>query len=86
LRVAHPDIDALVTRLDVMCWGHAMIQPRPGFIWSRERIDAARPVGAIHFAGTDLSGVPLLEEALYHGVRAAEEVLTARRMDHSSLF
>jgi phytoene dehydrogenase-like protein len=86
LRVAHPDIDALVTRIDIMCWGHAMIQPRPGFIWSRERIDAARPVGAIHFAGTDLSGVPLLEEALYHGVRAAEEVLTARRMDHSSLF
>ena len=37
LRRAHPDIDALVTRVDVMCWGHAMIQPLPGFVWSPGR-------------------------------------------------
>ena len=74
LRVAHPDIDSLVTRVDVMCWGHAMIQPRVGFMWSDERIEAARPIDGIHFAGTDLSGVPLIEEAFYHGVRAADEV------------
>ena len=37
LRRAHPDIDTLVTRVDVMCWGHAMIQPLPGFVWSPER-------------------------------------------------
>lgn len=85
LHVAHPDIDSLVTRLDVMCWGHAMIQPRPGFIWSRERREAAGAVGPLHFAGTDLSGIALLEEALYHGVRAAEEVLTALGHNHSSL-
>lgn len=82
LRVAHPEIDDLVTRVDVMCWGHAMVQPRPGFVWSRERIESAQPLGPIHFAGTDLSGIPLLEEALYHGVRAAEEVLAARRWDY----
>ena len=31
---AHPNIRTLVERLDVMRWGHAMVRPRPGFIWS----------------------------------------------------
>jgi len=35
-------------------------------------------LGAVHFAGTDLSGVALLEEAFFHGVRAAEEILAVR--------
>lgn len=78
LRRAHPDIDALVTRVDVMCWGHAMIQPLPGFVWGPAREQASKPLGPIHFAGTDLSGVALLEEAFFHGVRAAEEVLAVR--------
>ena len=78
LRRVHPDIDALVTRVDVMCWGHAMVQPRPGFVWSPEREQASKPLGPIHFAGTDLSGVALLEEAFFHGVRAAEEILAVR--------
>ena len=74
LEVAHPDIRELTTRLDIMRWGHAMIQPRPGFVWSEQRRAASQPLGNIHFAGTDLSGVALLEEAFYHGVRAAQEV------------
>lgn len=82
LSVAHPEIGELATRIDIMCWGHAMVQPRPGFVWSRQRIEAAVPAGPVHFAGTDLSGIPLLEEALYHGVRAADEVLAARGIDH----
>lgn len=72
---AHPDIRTLTERIDIMRWGHAMIRPRPGFIWSEARRRAAEPHGAIHFANTDLSGVALFEEALDHGVRAAEEVL-----------
>ncbi|MGI9471974.1 MAG: flavin monoamine oxidase family protein [Rubripirellula sp.] len=78
LRTAHPDIDDYVDRVDVMCWGHAMIQPRPGFIFDPSRIAAAEKAGAIHFAGTDLSGIALFEEAFFHGVRAAEEVMDAR--------
>lgn len=78
LRSVHPDIDDLVTRVDIMCWGHAMIQPLPGFVWSKDREQASQPWGPLHFAGTDLSGVALLEEAFFHGVRAAEEVLEAR--------
>lgn len=74
---AHPDIRALATRIDIMRWGHAMVRPTPGFIWSDARRHAARPHGAIHFANTDLSGIALCEEALHHGVRAAEEVLAA---------
>jgi hypothetical protein len=75
---AHPDIRLLVDRLDVMRWGHAMIRPRPGFIWGRARAAAARAYRGIHFAHTDLGGVALFEEAFYHGIRAAEEVLAAR--------
>jgi len=75
---AHPEIRTLTERLDVMRWGHAMIRPRPGFVWSDARRDASKPYRGIHFANTDLSGVPLFEEAFYHGTRAADEILKAR--------
>ena len=74
---AHSEIRTLVERLDVMRWGHAMIRPRPGFVWSGARAAAARPYRGIHFAHSDLSGVALFEEAFYHGIRAVEEVLSA---------
>jgi len=74
---AHPEIRTLTERLDVMRWGHAMIRPRPGFVWSDARRDASKPYRGIHFANTDLSGVPLFEEAFYHGLRAADEILKA---------
>jgi hypothetical protein len=75
---AHPEIRSITDRVDVMRWGHAMIRPAPGFVWGGARERAAQPHGSIHFANTDLSGVALFEEALYHGVRAAEEVLGER--------
>ncbi len=74
----HPDIRKLVERIDVMRWGHAMPRPRPGMIWGGAREKAARPLDNIHFAHSDLSGVGIMEEAFYQGVRAAEEVLAAR--------
>jgi protoporphyrinogen oxidase len=74
LSMAHADIRNLTERLDVMRWGHAMIRPTPGFLWGRDRRTAAEPYRGIHFAGADLSGIPIFEEALYHGVRAADEV------------
>ena len=33
----HPDIRERVARLDLMRWGHAMIRPRPGFVWGKAR-------------------------------------------------
>lgn len=74
---AHRDIRELVDRIDIMRWGHGMIRPRTGFIWSDARRRAAQPWRGIHFANTDLSGVALFEEAFHHGIRAAEEVLQA---------
>lgn len=77
---AHPEIRELTERVDVMRWGHAMVSPTPGFVWSESRRRASEPHGVIHFANTDLSGVALCEEALYHGVRAAEEALAGLEM------
>lgn len=71
---AHPEIYELCERIDIMRWGHAMISPRPGFIWGSERQKALKPYRNIHFAHTDLSGIALFEEAFYHGLRAALEI------------
>jgi phytoene dehydrogenase-like protein len=68
---AHPELRAHVTRIDVFRWGHAMPQPRVGFL----RRARARPrvLGRLHFAHTDLSGMALFEEAFDHAIRAADE-------------
>lgn len=75
---AHSDIYDLCERIDIMRSGHAMISPRPNFLWSGVREKAAQPWRNIHFAHTDLSGIALFEEAFYHGLRAAREVLIAK--------
>ena len=75
LSLAHKDIRALTERIDIMRWGHAMISPRTDFLWSGARENASKPFRNVHFAHSDLSGVALFEEAFYHGVRAANEIL-----------
>ena len=75
---AHRRLHAHVTRLDVWRWGHAMIEPRAGFVSSEARRRASEPLGRVHFAHSDLSGVAIFEEAFFHGVRAADEVIAAR--------
>ena len=82
---AHPEIRQITTGLDVARWGHAMIRPRPGFVWGQSREDARRPVQGVHFANTDLSGVELFEEAFYHGNRAGEEVLAGLSIPFESI-
>lgn len=72
---AHPGIRELTEKIDVMRWGHAMISPRTGFLWSGARDEAQKPFRNIHFAHSDLSGIALFEEAFYHGVRVANEIL-----------
>ena len=81
---AHPDIESRVTRIDVMQWGHAMIRPTPGFVWGGARRGAAAPHGAIRFAHSDMSGISVFEEAQYHGVRAAEDVMRALGHPHAT--
>ena len=75
LSVPHPDIHRLVRQVDIFRWGHAMVRPRPGFLWSDTRRRAANPHGPIHFAHSDLSGFSIFEEANYRGVVAAERIL-----------
>ncbi len=76
LASAFPDIRDVTTRVDVCRWGHAMVRPTVGLFSSGALEEAARSIGGrIHFAHTDLSGMALFEEALHHGVRAADETL-----------
>lgn len=77
LHQVHADIRQLVQRIDIMRWGHAMIRPRPGFVFNPSRVRASEPFGRVHFANTDLSAVALMEEAWYHGLRASEEILAS---------
>jgi protoporphyrinogen oxidase len=72
---AHRDLRASVERIDVWRWGHAMISPQPGFLFGSARQLAQAPVGRVHFAHSELSGIPLFEEAQARGVAAAEAAL-----------
>jgi predicted NAD/FAD-dependent oxidoreductase len=82
---AHPDLEDRVVSLDVKRWGHAMVRPVPGFVWGAARRKAAEAQGRVHFAGCDVAGLPLFEEAQWTGVRAAEEILTAMGRSFESL-
>jgi hypothetical protein len=71
----HPEIREITQNIDIMKWGHAMIRPRPGFVWGAARQQMTQPLGRIHFAHSDLSGFSLFEEAQYRGIVAAERIL-----------
>jgi protoporphyrinogen oxidase len=72
----HPDIDKSIENIDIWRWGHGMVRPTPGFIWSDERKNARHNIDhKIFFAHSDLSGISIFEEAFYHGTRAAKELL-----------
>lgn len=79
LEYAHPGISDKVKDMAIYVWGHGMIQPLPGYIWSNERINARNPINdKIFFAHSDLSGISIFEEAFYNGVRAAQEIITTK--------
>jgi glycine/D-amino acid oxidase-like deaminating enzyme len=75
LERVHSDIRRCVSRIDIMRMGHAMVRPVPGSIFSAERQRLARRQGRILFANSDVSGISIFEEAQYHGVKSAEEIL-----------
>ena len=79
LERAHPDLRRQVTRVDVTRWGHGMVRPTPGLVWggALDALAAVTPGARLSFAHSDLSGLPLFEEAQDQGVRAAEGVLGA---------
>jgi hypothetical protein len=67
----NPDLAGAITRIDVWRWGHAMARPTPGFIWGDARQAAARLQGPILPAHSDISGIPVFEEAHDRGAAAA---------------
>jgi len=72
---AHGSLRDHITRLDIFCHGHAMARPLPGFRDETQRARLTMGWGKVHFAHADVSGFSLFEEANYHGVRAAEEIM-----------
>jgi len=84
LTKAHPDLPGLVTRLDVVRWGHAMLRPGPGFVSSPVRRLPDEPLGGVRFAHADC-GLPLFEDAQDAGLRAAESILRGRGVPFVSL-
>jgi protoporphyrinogen oxidase len=78
---AHVGLERLVQRIDIYRWGHAMITPRPGFIWGGARAKACEPLGRVAFAHSDSSGLALLEEAFDRGLLAADAVLRRRGVE-----
>ena len=77
---AHPDIRDCVSRVDIMRLGHAMIRPTPGLLadpaWqAMQRPDHRSLSGRLLYAHSDLSALPLFEEAQYRGVLAADRAL-----------
>jgi protoporphyrinogen oxidase len=83
---AHRSLRAAVERIDVWRWGHAMVTPAPGFLFGAARRQAQQPIGAVHFAHSDLSGIPLFEEAQARGVHAAEAALRQLGREVPALF
>jgi len=78
MRKGWPDLPEHLARIDIWAWGHGTVRPSPGLHTDPRRLAALGAVeGRVHHAHTELSGMSLFEEASWHGVRAAEEVLVA---------
>ena len=72
---AHPDLEACVTHMDIWRIGHAMVRPTPGFLSSPARQMSPPGLDRLFIAHSDVSGLPLFEEAQYRGVMAADAAL-----------
>ena len=76
----HPEWPALIERMDLMRWGHAMAIPVPGLRSHPALAALWQPQGRLHFAHSDLSAYSVFEEAFGHGLRAAQSVARASGM------
>ena len=85
LALAHPTLRDVLRRVDVQHWGHGTARPVVGLHGGESLAAAATALPGVSFAHTDLSGVSLFEEALWHGVRAGEEALAALGVEASTM-
>ncbi|MBZ0186898.1 MAG: hypothetical protein K8F91_11685, partial [Candidatus Obscuribacterales bacterium] len=79
LEKMHPGIKENIQNIDLWPWGHGMIQPSPGFLFSESRKQMLLDCGRIIFAHSDMSGISNFEEAQYRGVEAAKKILSLAR-------
>ena len=77
LERAHRDIRQCVSRIDIFRNGHGMVRPIPGFLSNPERKSWQNGRERFYFAGADVSGFSIFEEAQYRGVEAARRALAA---------
>jgi hypothetical protein len=75
----NPELEGAIRSIDLWRWGHAMIRPTPGYIWTHAPA-AAETAPPLFLAHSDLSGLSLFEEAHYQGMRAAEQAM--RHLGH----
>jgi monoamine oxidase len=76
MQKVHRNIHDAVQHIDVMVWGHAMIQPAVNFIHNPIRHEVAQPINnRLFFAHTDLAGISIFEEGFYQGIQAASAVI-----------
>jgi monoamine oxidase len=80
LAPAHPHLVEDTARVDLMVWGHAMPRPTPGFLGggssrTEPAGDGPRLAERVAWAHVDQSGMALFEEAITHGVNAAEALM-----------
>ena len=73
LQPSHKNIISQIQQIDVMRWGHAMAAPTPGLLSQVPHLKLIKEGFAL--AHADLSAMSLFEEAQYHGVRGAEDIL-----------
>lgn len=75
LSIVHPNIEECLEAVDIQLWGHAMIQPKAGWVFGEHRQKlAATGSQRIHHAHTDYAGMSIFEEAFYQGWNAAQAV------------
>ena len=83
LERVHKDVRRCVSRIDIMRMGHAMVRPSVGSVLSEERAMLKHRNNRVLFANSDLSGISIFEEAQFHGVEAAQAVLSHLSGSHS---
>ncbi len=74
---AHPGLRKVVSRIDIFRQGHAMRRPNPGFLAENQVWKKSAELARFCLANSDVSGLPLFEEAQYRGVEAARITLAS---------
>ncbi|MEC7984188.1 MAG: FAD-dependent oxidoreductase [Myxococcota bacterium] len=83
--LSHRNATEAISRIDVNVWGHGTVRPEVGLHATPLLKNLQAPVSRVHFAHCDLSGISLFEESAWHGVRAAEAVLSQSNDNITSL-